>query len=63
MSALAQHYRTCLALGVALSPHERRLMEAGERKTALPRLPADLLAEIAQAAGIATTHNDEEPKP
>jgi hypothetical protein len=62
MTTLAAHYRTCLALGVALSPHERRLMEAAERKPALPRLPADLLAEIAQAAGIATTHN-EEPKP
>jgi hypothetical protein len=59
MRALSDHYRTCLALGVSLSPHERRLMEAGERKPALPRMPADLLRECAAAAGIATTHNPE----
>jgi hypothetical protein len=60
MSALAQHYRTCLALGVALSPHERRLMEASERKPALPRTPATLLAECAAAAGLAPCNPERE---
>ena len=57
---LAQHYRTCLALGVALSPHERRLMEAGERKPALPPTPASLLAECDAAAGVATCNTEQE---
>jgi hypothetical protein len=50
-------YRMAAEWGVPLSPWAQRALAAETRP--LPRLPADLLAEIAQAAGIATTHNEE----
>lgn len=59
MTPIATFYRNAAALGVLLTPHERRLMGAGTPAPALPRLPADLLREIAHAAGIATTHNQD----
>ena len=55
-------YRMAADWGVPLSPYAQRVLAAEQPAPALPRLPADLLAEIAQAAGIATTHNDEETK-
>jgi hypothetical protein len=59
MNDLATFYRNCAELGVVLTPHERRLMGAAAPAPALPRLPADLLRECERAAGIATTHNQE----
>lgn len=59
MTALATFYRNAAALGVVLTPYERRLMGAATPAPALPRLPADLLRECAAAAGIATTHNQD----
>jgi hypothetical protein len=56
---LADYYRNCASLGVALTPYEKRIVAAHPPTPALPRLPAHLLREIAQAAGIATTHNPE----
>lgn len=58
----ADHLRLCMALGVALSPAERRVIAAHPPKPALPRLPADLLRECAEAAGIATAHTNTEDK-
>jgi len=52
-------YRMAADWGVPLSPYAQRVLAAETPAPALPRLPADLLAEIAQAAGIATTHNPE----
>ena len=62
MSAyLADFYRGCAALGVALTPYERRIVAAHPPAPALPRLPADLLRECAAAAGLATCNPEPEP--
>jgi hypothetical protein len=50
---------------LTLADLHRAATQAGETRLAaaiapaLPRLPADLLRECAQAAGIATTHNQD----
>jgi hypothetical protein len=50
---------------ITLADLHRAATQAGERtlaaaiQPALPRLPADLLAECERAARIATTHNPE----
>jgi hypothetical protein len=59
MTPLATFYRNAAALGVVLTPYERRLMASATPAPALPRLPADLLAECERAARIATTHNQD----
>jgi hypothetical protein len=51
---LADYYRDCASLGVRLTPYQRRICTAHPPAPALPRLPADLLREIAAAAGVAT---------
>jgi hypothetical protein len=53
-------HRLCADLGVPLTPYARRALAAETPAPALPRLPADLLRECAEAARIATTHNPEE---
>jgi hypothetical protein len=54
-----EFYRLAASLGVQLSPYERRIAQ-GALPPALPRLPADLLREVAAAAGVATAHNPED---
>lgn len=53
---------------LTLADFHRAALQAGETRLAaaiapaLPRLPADLLRECAEAAGIATAHTNTEDK-
>ena len=53
-------YAWAASWGIALPPYAMRALAAEQAAPALPRMPADLLRDVAAAAGIATCNPEPE---